>query len=207
MTYETATRRVAWAAVATAMSLLSLPAIAAPSKVPEGSEMRIRFEDTLSSKSAVQGDQFTITLAEEVRLPDGAILRPGYRGVGEVTNVEKRGMLGKGGQLNVRFNYIKVGDTRIRLRGNRGAEGKDAVGATVALTVLFGPIGLIKKGKDVEIPAGQEMTVYVDDDTEVQLAASDVAAASAPAPVAPASAPPAVAPPAPTAVKASATPS
>ncbi len=34
--------------------------------------------------------------------------------------------------------------------------------ATVALTVLFGPIGLIKHGKDVQIPAGTPLTAYVD---------------------------------------------
>jgi len=32
------------------------------------------------------------------------------------------------------------------------------------LTVLFGPIGLIKHGKNVEIPAGTPLTAYVDQD-------------------------------------------
>ena len=167
-------------------------ASAATVKVPEGTEMRVRFDDMVSSKTAAQGDQFSITLADSVKLPDGSVLQAGYRGVGEVTNVEKRGMMGKGGQLNVRFNYIKVGEERVRVRGSKGAEGKDAVGATVALTVLFGPIGLIKKGKDVEIAAGQEMTVYADGDSTVQIA--DVAVtpvAAEPAPVEPTPAAPA----------------
>jgi hypothetical protein len=34
----------------------------------------------------------------------------------------------------------------------------------VALTVLFGPIGLIKHGKNVEVKAGTPLTAYVDDD-------------------------------------------
>jgi hypothetical protein len=34
----------------------------------------------------------------------------------------------------------------------------------VALTVLFGPIGLIKHGKNVEIRAGSPLTAYVDQD-------------------------------------------
>jgi hypothetical protein len=32
------------------------------------------------------------------------------------------------------------------------------------LTVLFGPIGLIKHGKNVDIPAGTALTAYVDQD-------------------------------------------
>jgi hypothetical protein len=35
----------------------------------------------------------------------------------------------------------------------------------VALTVLFGPIGLIKHGKNVDIPAGTPLVAYVDQDT------------------------------------------
>ena len=160
-------------------------ASAATVKVPEGTEMRVRFDDMISSSSAHQGDQFSITLADKVTLADGTVLPAGYKGVGEVTNAQKRGMMGKGGELNVRFNYIKVGQDRVRLRGSQGAEGKDAVGATVALTVLFGPIGLIKKGKDVDIAAGHEMIVYADGDTVVQVA--DTAAIPAEtAPAAPA---------------------
>jgi hypothetical protein len=34
----------------------------------------------------------------------------------------------------------------------------------VALTVLFGPIGLIKHGKNVDIPPGTPLTAYVDQD-------------------------------------------
>jgi len=32
----------------------------------------------------------------------------------------------------------------------------------VALTVLFGPIGLIKHGKHAEIPAGTALTAFVE---------------------------------------------
>lgn len=42
----------------------------------------------------------------------------------------------------------------LRLRGNKGKEGEGEVGATVALTVLRGPIGLIKHGKNVDMAQG-----------------------------------------------------
>lgn len=34
----------------------------------------------------------------------------------------------------------------------------------MALTVIFGPIGLIKHGKNVDIPEGTPFTAYVDQD-------------------------------------------
>jgi hypothetical protein len=38
------------------------------------------------------------------------------------------------------------------------------VTGTVVLTVLFGPIGLIKHGKNVEIKQGQALHAFVGDD-------------------------------------------
>jgi len=47
----------------------------------------------------------------------------------------------------MRLHYLIVGDTRLNLRGTKGKEGLGKEGTAVALTVLFGPIGLIKHGK------------------------------------------------------------
>ena len=135
--------------------------------VPEGTDIPIRIEEKLSSKTNTEGDRFTITMSDEVKLPSGVVIPAGYKGVGEVTEAEKNGMLGKAGTLNVRFDYIKIGDVRMRLRGSKGQEGKGGVGTVVVLTVLFGPLGLLVKGHNVEVKKGQEMTVYVDQDTDV----------------------------------------
>jgi hypothetical protein len=48
------------------------------------------------------------------------------------------------------------------LRGTKGKEGDSKTGATVALTFLFGPIGLFKHGKDVDIPPGTPLKAYQD---------------------------------------------
>lgn len=50
-----------------------------------------------------------------------------------------------------------------------GLPGRGGVreGGTLALTVLFGPVGLLKHGHDVEIKPGQTITAYVDEDTTV----------------------------------------
>jgi hypothetical protein len=135
--------------------------------IPEGTDIPIRVDEKLSSKTNTEGDRFTITLADDVKLPSGLVIPAGYKGVGEVTDAEKNGMLGKPGTLNVRFDYIRIGDARVRLRGSRGQEGKGGTGTVVVLTVLFGPLGLLAKGHNVEVKKGQEMTVYVDQDADI----------------------------------------
>lgn len=73
-------------------------------------------------------------------------------------------MIGRPGDLAVQLEYLVVGNNHVRLRGTKGREGEGKTGATVALTVLFGPIGLIKHGKEDQIRAGTPLTVFVDQD-------------------------------------------
>ena len=73
-------------------------------------------------------------------------------------------MLGKPGELSIRLDSLNDNGTKVHLRGSKAREGDSKVGATVALTVLFGPIGLIKHGKNIDIQAGTLLTAYVSDD-------------------------------------------
>lgn len=136
--------------------------------IPEGTKVSIRLEDNLSSQSSVTGDRFTISSIDPVVLPNGT-LPGGLTGVGEITGAHKKGMMGKGGELNVRLDYLKLGSTRIPLRGSGGGAGGNATGSTVALTVLFGPVGLLKHGHDMEIPKGTRFDAVVDQDVDVAL--------------------------------------
>ncbi len=152
----------------TALSTVVAPMQAQPVgafDVPEGTEFRIRFNERLSSATSSTGDRFSVTLDEPVQLNGGIVIPAGYRGSGEVTVADKKGYMGKAGQLNVRLDYLRIGDTRVRLRASKGQEGKGAVGATIALTVIFGPLGLLKRGHDIEIQPGQSIVAYVDSPT------------------------------------------
>ena len=73
-------------------------------------------------------------------------------------------MMGRPGEISVQIQYLLVGGNHVRIRGTQGREGDSKTGATVALTVIFGPIGLIKHGKNIVIPAGTPLTAYVDQD-------------------------------------------
>ena len=156
------------AAVTAVFSLLANSALAETVKVPEGTEFPIRIEEKLSSKTSAEGDRFTVSLADDVQLDDGTVLHAGYRGVGEIVDLQKNGRLGKKGTLNIRLNYLKVGDQRIKLRASKGAEGGGNTGNMVAAIVLVGVFGLLVKGHSAEIPRGQMVTGYADEDVELE---------------------------------------
>ncbi len=135
-----------------------------PVMLKEGTEVSLVFAQDLSSKTAVDDDPVNMTLAEDLKVGDVVVARKGAVALATVTNAHKSGMLGKAGELSIRLEYLKTDDQRVHLRGSKGKEGEGAVGATVALTILFGPIGLIKHGKNVEIKQGTPLTAFVDQD-------------------------------------------
>lgn len=130
----------------------------------EGTDVDLQFAQDLSSKTASEGDPVVLTLVDDLKVGNVVVAKAGDKAVGEVTKAEKSGMMGKAGQLNIRLDYLKTLDDKIRLRGTKGKEGESGVTGTVVLTVLFGPIGLIKHGKNVEIKTGQPLHAYVADD-------------------------------------------
>lgn len=156
-----------FAAGVAALMLAAGPALA-ETKVPEGTEFIVRTEDALSSKTANEGDRFTIVLTEDVKLADGTLLRAGYRGVGEIVEARKNGMMGKTGKINIRLSYLKVGEQRLRLRASKSAEGDHRTGTQVVTLVLVGVFAGFVKGKNIEIPRGTLITAYADMDTVLE---------------------------------------
>jgi glucose/arabinose dehydrogenase len=130
----------------------------------EGTDVKLKFAQDLSSKTATDDDPVNLVLDEDLKVGDVTVVKAGAKALGTVTHAKKAGMMGKGGELNLRLEYLIAGDSRMRLRGTKGKEGEGKVGAAVALTVLFGPIGLIKHGKNVEVKQGSPLLAYVDQD-------------------------------------------
>jgi len=132
--------------------------------LPEGTEVYLTFDDDLSSKTSHEGDQVELTLAEDITVGNVVVAKAGAKAVGEVSSAEKSGMLGKGGDLSIRLDYLKSGGYRIHLRGTKGSSGKDSVGGTIGLMMICTICGILHHGKEVKIQKGQKLTVYVSDD-------------------------------------------
>jgi hypothetical protein len=158
-------RKFVFLAVVGLSFIWNLPAqTAGEVMLKEGAEVKLRFAEDISSKTAVTDDPVNLTLDEDLRVGDVIVARAGSKAQGTISNAKRAGMMGKGGELNVRLDSLRSGDNKVRLRGTKNKEGSGKTGEAVALTVLFGPIGLIKHGKEIDIKAGTPLTVYVADD-------------------------------------------
>jgi hypothetical protein len=131
----------------------------------EGELVALKFAADLNSKTARAGDPVEFLLDDDLKVGGSIVVPKGAHAVATVTDAKKAGMMGKPGELSVQMQYLVSGSNHVRIRGTKGREGDSKTGETVALTILFGPIGLIKHGKNVDLPAGTALTAYVGQDT------------------------------------------
>ena len=133
----------------------------------QGTQIKLEFEDKITSKTAVEGDLVSLILDQDLKVGEITVARAGSVAVRTISHASKAGMLGRPGDLALRLEYLKADDSSVRLRGTKGKQGKGKEGAAVALTVLLAPIGLIKHGHNAEFKEATPLVGYVDHDTEL----------------------------------------
>jgi hypothetical protein len=138
--------------------------------IPDGTELSVLTTETISSKVATEGDPLNFKMEEDLVIDGSVVIAKGTMVKGVVSAAKKSGFFGKGGNLSVRIESTQTVDSqKIRLRASKGNEGSDKTGTTVALVILFGPLGFLKKGKNAEIKAGTQIKVYTDESKTVKI--------------------------------------
>ncbi len=148
----------------------ALPPMPAKVLLLEGSDVYLAFDQDLTSKTAQEGDSVAFVLTDDLKVGDVVVAKSGCKAVGEVTNAKKSEMMGKGGELNIRLDYLKIGSTKVHLRGTKGGEGNSGVGGAIALTLLVGVFGLLKHGKEVSVQKGTALHAYASEDVSLPAA-------------------------------------
>ena len=138
--------------------------------IPDGMEFTVVTVDEISSKTAAEGDPLTFKVAQDVKIDGQVVIAKDSLVKGVVAQAKKAGMMGRGGSLGIRVeSATTVDNQKLKLRSTKGKEGDDKTGTTVALVVLFGPLGFLKKGKNAVIKPGTEIKVYVDEEKKVTI--------------------------------------
>lgn len=129
--------------------------------IPDGTEIYAETIERISSRTATEGDRIQLRVESPLVIDGAVVVAQGAIVHGIVSDVGRRGRMGKSGRVNIRLESTSAVDgQRVSLRASKGGEGDGRVGTTVALTVLFGPLGLLKSGKDAVIGVGTKVTAY-----------------------------------------------
>jgi hypothetical protein len=171
---------IAFAAAAAAQSAAPQAAVQqAPQAVIVGSptqnvlragvEVPLRLEESLDSndKTVREGNQFRMTVANNVMLGSSVVIPAGSPATGEIIDVRRKGMWGKSGRITARVLNVRVGDRLIRLTGNFDDKGTTGTAGVVGAVVLLPVAGFFMTGTSAKIPAGSGVKAFLDEDLTI----------------------------------------
>ena len=140
----------------------------------DATEVVVKLLAPISSATARRGDAVKLEAAEDVIIDNRIAIRSGAPVRGEIAEARQKKGFGRSGKLNMTIHSVEAVDgQRVALRASREARGSDNFGKAGVVTLLTGPFGIFVKGKDVEVPAGTEYTIFTDGERRIKIPPTD----------------------------------
>jgi hypothetical protein len=136
--------------------------------LPEGTPIKLKLQHALHSKTVVVDDPLNFLVAEDVIVDGRPLIAAGAVAIGRIQQAKGARTLGRGAQLTLEMQYVKVGRVRVPLRGSQTKAGENKADETIALVALFGISALVKHGSEIDVKEGSLFMAYVDHDTQLQ---------------------------------------
>jgi hypothetical protein len=141
-------------------------------RLEDGTPVKLRLSRTISSETSQTNEQVDFELLEELRVGDVVVAPKGGVAWGTVTQAQGKRRMGRGGKLDINIDSVRLADgEKAALRGVKEIKGGGhtgaMTGAMVATSLVLWPAApffLFMHGKEVTIPKGTELSVYINGD-------------------------------------------
>jgi len=148
---------------------------AEPMRLEDGTPAKLRLSRTISSATAQTDDRVDFDVLEEVRVGGILVIPKGSVAWGTVTDAQAKRRMARGGKLDINIDAVRLADgQKAALRGVKDVKGGGhtgaMTGAIVATSLVVWPAApffLFMHGKDITLPQGTELTVYVNGDLPI----------------------------------------
>jgi len=161
----------------------SAPPQASPASPPppdtllDGTPVKLRLSETISSADAKVGQEIPFEVVEDVSVDQVVVLPKGSTAIATVTEADHKKSMGRAGKLNIAISYARLKDQeKLALRAVKDSKGGGHVGAMtgaiVATSIIFfpaAPLFLFVHGKDISLPQGTEITAFVEGDMHLDM--------------------------------------
>jgi len=135
----------------------------------DGTPVKLRISQTVSSADAHVDDKVEFEVLEEVRVADILVIPKGGIAWGTITEAQPKRRMARGGKLEIVMDSVRLVDgQKAALRAVKNAKGGGHTGAMTAGIVATGllfwpaaPFFLFMHGKDITIPKGAEVPTFV----------------------------------------------
>ncbi|MFZ3333566.1 MAG: PDZ domain-containing protein [Candidatus Acidiferrales bacterium] len=144
----------------------------------DGTPVKLRIAQTVSSADAHVDDRVEFEVLEEIRISDVSIVPKGAIALGTVTEAQPKRRMARGGKLEIVMDSVRLADgEKAALRATKSVQGGGHTGAMTAgivATALIlwpaAPFFLFMHGKDITIPKGTEIPTFVSGNFPLDLA-------------------------------------
>ena len=149
-----------------------------PNTLQDGTAVKLRLTENLTSATAKAGQQVSFEVLEEVDVQGAPVIAKGSQALATVTTAESKKSMGRAGKLDVNIDSVRLIDgEKAALSATQNAKGGGHTGAMAAgmvgTAIVFfpaAPLLLFIHGKDITIPKGTEVTAFVAGDMKLDMA-------------------------------------
>jgi hypothetical protein len=158
-----------------AMMTASL-ATAQTATVPQGTVIRLRISQNVSSADAKAGDAVTLEVLDDVQVGGVVAIRHGAPARGEVLKAHGKRTMGRAGMVEIGVRFVEAADgSHVAVSADEKKKGdngglKMGVGAVILAGTPLLPVVLLFHGHDTNIEAGTPVNVFVTGDANVDMA-------------------------------------
>ncbi|HLG96406.1 MAG TPA: PEGA domain-containing protein [Bryobacteraceae bacterium] len=153
-------------------------ALVAPSvSLPPGTAVRLRLNESLSSRDAHTGDRVTFKVDQDLDVDGHVAIPKGSLAWGSISDATPAGRMARSGRLSIGIQSVCLADGKsAELRGtdpnaSSKRRNKSEYGNETAFAVPAWPILMFMTGKEVNVAAGTEITAYIDAPVHLRVAA------------------------------------
>lgn len=164
-------------------ALLMLPVLTAVASaqivVPDGTKLRLRLDQTLSSATADEGQIVELSVAEAIKFEGATVVQEGSRATGTIVLAQEKRRMGRSGKLDFSVDRVRAMNgewlpVRYTLTKKQGDSKAVSTGViTAGVAVVFWPAApfvLLRHGKDTTINKGVTFDVFIDGNHTVNAA-------------------------------------
>ena len=157
--------------------------------VSEGTKVRVRLEQQISSATAEEGQTVEFSVTDSVRVGDTVVISEGAKVTGVITEAHEKRRLGRAGKLDFSIDRVRTVDNQwvpLRYTVTKKSGQSHAIRTgilTAGVAAVFwpaAPVMLLWKGQDVSINRGIAFDVYTDTNHTLSSAAPVARASIAP---------------------------
>ena len=154
-----------------AFILLSVLSCSAQGVLPEGTRLRVRLDQNISSATAEEGQTVELSVTDAIKVGDTIVIPEAARATGTITQAQEKRRLGRAGKLDFSIDRVKSADNqwiplRYTVTKKSGQSHAMSTGIlTAGAAIVFwpaAPVFLLRKGNDITINRGTAFDVFTD---------------------------------------------